>query len=492
MKVLIQRLNEYQRYNHFPCTWDLGRKDNLWRNFFKLQQIFPEKFNFIPKTFIFPEDFEKFMLDYDQFKEYMWIIKPVASSRGRGIKLLTNINSIPKRCLISKYISNPYLINNKKFDLRLYVLITSYNPLKIYIYKEGLVRFASEEYDCANISSATIKDEDEEEENANANESSSKLKEKKYSKFMYLTNYSLNKNSNNYNYNISTMDECIGSKWSLSALRNFFKEKNLNFENLWVKIKEIIVKAIILNADRTIEEVRSLTDKRNNLFEMYGFDIMIDSELNPWLLEINLNPSLNCDTELDNKIKTTLMTDILNIIGLIPYSHKERKIFVNKKIIDPKTLDQEIELYDNFYGKKTSLKEIDKNDANFELSLDEINDEEKNFNINEKKIKNKKEESNINHHQNSIKSNLEIIKKQYFQNKSEFDIKKHLENYPFDKTSQEIMIYTKEEFSRNKNFDLLFPLKENIDYYSQFILNPEIENIILWSLLRDNNFNNNY
>ena len=60
---------------------------------------------------------------------------------------------------------------------------------------------------------------------------------------------------------------------------------------------------------------------------------MIDSDINPWLLEVNLNPSLNCDTELDIKIKTTLMTDILNIIGLVPYSHKERRLYVNKKVI---------------------------------------------------------------------------------------------------------------------------------------------------------------
>jgi len=48
--------------------------------------------------------------------------------------------------IISKYISNPLLINGHKFDLRIYVVITSYEPLRIYVYKEGLVRFASEEY----------------------------------------------------------------------------------------------------------------------------------------------------------------------------------------------------------------------------------------------------------------------------------------------------------------------------------------------------------
>lgn len=45
-----------------------------------------------------------------------------------------------------RYISNPLLINGYKFDLRIYVAMTSINPLRIYIYKEGLVRFATDQY----------------------------------------------------------------------------------------------------------------------------------------------------------------------------------------------------------------------------------------------------------------------------------------------------------------------------------------------------------
>ena len=48
--------------------------------------------------------------------------------------------------LASKYISNPHLINGLKYDLRVYVLVTSFNPLKVYMYKDGLVRFATELY----------------------------------------------------------------------------------------------------------------------------------------------------------------------------------------------------------------------------------------------------------------------------------------------------------------------------------------------------------
>jgi len=48
--------------------------------------------------------------------------------------------------VVSSYIKNPFLINELKIDLRVYVAVTCINPLRIFIYKEGLVRFATEKY----------------------------------------------------------------------------------------------------------------------------------------------------------------------------------------------------------------------------------------------------------------------------------------------------------------------------------------------------------
>ena len=78
----------------------------------------------------------------------MWILKPVAASCGRGIKIVTSQARISKRdgILASRYIANPHLINGLKYDLRVYVLVTSFNPLKVYMYNDGLVRFATEKY----------------------------------------------------------------------------------------------------------------------------------------------------------------------------------------------------------------------------------------------------------------------------------------------------------------------------------------------------------
>lgn len=68
-------------------------------------------------------------------------------------------------------------------------------------------------------------------------------------------------------------------------------------------------------------------------FEIYGFDILLDDKLRPHLLEINISPSLSSSSPLDKKIKTTLICDTLNLIGITPY---DRKNYENDKDYDVK------------------------------------------------------------------------------------------------------------------------------------------------------------
>lgn len=78
---------------------------------------------------------------------YFFLFQP-ASARGTGIKVIHRWAHLPKKksLVVQQYISDPYLINGSKFDLRLYVLVTSFNPLRIYLYPDGLARFASSKY----------------------------------------------------------------------------------------------------------------------------------------------------------------------------------------------------------------------------------------------------------------------------------------------------------------------------------------------------------
>ena len=75
-------------------------------------------------------------------------MKPPAAARGIGIRVINKMSQIPKRrkVLIQDYISNPYLIDGVKFDLRVYVYVTSFDPLRVYICEDGLARFATVKY----------------------------------------------------------------------------------------------------------------------------------------------------------------------------------------------------------------------------------------------------------------------------------------------------------------------------------------------------------
>jgi len=308
MFPFLKTLNQYQKFNHFPMTWQLSRKDNLYNNYYNMKMKFPDEYKYMPETYVLPRDHDIFvnekLKDFDvNDKTKLWLLKPCASSRGRGIRLLTDKENIPKKIIATHYIYNPHLINGRKYDMRLYLLVTGYTPLKIYLFDDGLARFCSEEYDLN--------------------------PEKMSDRYIHLTNYSINKTSANFAQNDSVTDE-FGEKWTLHTLKKYFEKNKLDFEPVWLKIKDIIVKVILSVTGIAIPLVKSFKLSSGNLFELYGVDILLDETLNPWLMEVNLNPSLNCDSQLDLKVKSKLLTDIFNIIGAIPFSHDGKFIPMDK------------------------------------------------------------------------------------------------------------------------------------------------------------------
>ena len=198
---LYEGLNEYQRINHFPQSHEITRKDRLCHNILKMQEKFGRNtFDFLPDTYVLPNEFHEFQAHYYKLKQTepkrnVWIVKPANSCQGKGIHLIEDINelNVDETSVISRYISNPLLINGHKFDLRIYVVVTSYEPLRVYVFKEGLARFASESY-------------------------STKLN--KNNKFIHLTNYSLNKKNEKFVQNDDKENDDVGFKWSLSAFCN--------------------------------------------------------------------------------------------------------------------------------------------------------------------------------------------------------------------------------------------------------------------------------
>ena len=65
---------------------------------------------------------------------------------------------------------------------------------------------------------------------------------------------------------------------------------------------------------------------RSNCFEVFGFDILLDSDLKPWLIEVNLSPSLSPDSPLDMTIKTNLLTDTYNLVGIKRFDRRKESL----------------------------------------------------------------------------------------------------------------------------------------------------------------------
>uniref|UniRef100_A0A4W4GYF6 Tubulin--tyrosine ligase-like protein 5 n=1 Tax=Electrophorus electricus TaxID=8005 RepID=A0A4W4GYF6_ELEEL len=288
---LLRTLQDFQKVNHFPKSYELTRKDRLYKNIQRMQQAHGfQNFHIVPQTFVLPAEYQEFCNSFGKDKG-PWIIKPVASSRGRGIYLVSSPSQIPldENILVSRYISNPLVIDEFKFDVRLYVLVTSYDPIIIYIYEEGLARFATVKYDHA---VKNIKNQ-----------------------FMHLTNYSVNKKSRDY---VSCNDpevEDYGNKWSMSAMLRYLKQEGKDTTLLMGQIEDLIIKAVLSAEMQIATACKMFVPHRNNCFELYGFDVLIDSNLKPWLLEVNLSPSLACDAPLDLKIKASMISDMFSLVG---------------------------------------------------------------------------------------------------------------------------------------------------------------------------------
>ncbi|KAF7218049.1 tubulin monoglutamylase TTLL4 isoform X1 [Nothobranchius furzeri] len=297
----FKALGEHQKLNHFPGTFEIGRKDRLWRNLSKMQLRFGKKeFSFLPRTFILPQDIKLLRKAWeDGGSTQKWIVKPPASARGMGIQVIHKWSQMPKKrpLLVQKYLQKPYLIGGNKFDLRIYVYVPSYDPLRIYMFSDGLVRFASCKY---SSSTKTLGN-----------------------KFMHLTNYSVNKKNSEYQTN-SDNKACQGHKWALKALWLYLGSKGINTTLIWGKIKDIVIKTIIASEPYVNNLLKMHVKTTYSCHELFGFDIMLDENLKPWILEVNISPSLHSNSELDISIKGQMIRDLLNLAGFqIPQREKE-------------------------------------------------------------------------------------------------------------------------------------------------------------------------
>ena len=473
MRELARLINKYQKYNHFPCTFQLGRKDNLYKHIKHYKRFFPDLYNFVPATYLLLLDGKNFELDFKKYRKAIWIVKPVNLSRGRGVHILKGeqeFKAMYKKCenlgispyLISRYIDKPHLINKKKYDLRIYVLIASFSPLRIYLYNNGLVRFATENYKKGDFDNV----------------------------FIHLTNYSINKNNLKYKPNQDiefkkgeieeeteneNFDEIENekeiyddsSKWSLIEYRQYFHKmgKDDIMEKIWKQIESIVVKTVITVSDDNYKEIA--INKMNSLFELYGFDIMIDENFKAWLIEVNVNPSLHCTSPLDENIKTDLITDIFNVVGIVPYNHNNNGENVFDYLMKKTKIDFDI---NNYLFPKLRF--------TYNNFFSAHNEQQNHLNKGKDFLNNSNGFPFINN------NNLIMVKSKVLKNCDPENLRQKLPEYNNDFYKKMIEVF-EEETARSEltDFNLIFPLKNNIEFYSQIFTKTHIINdlnIVLW------------
>jgi len=321
----MKELNCLQKINHFPASWCIGRKDRLTRTLNSMKRIFGGVYDFHPETFILPADREGLHRTIKAdianstnvspaYTGSMWILKPCASSCGQGIRVMTSQQVLhlqkKKKAVVQRYLSKPYLINGNKFDLRIYVLVTGVDPLRVYIHDEGLTRISTSKYSLKNLDN----------------------------KFAHLTNYSINKNADVFkaasfspvdktNHHSNNNDDNVvdpemeGYKWSLAAFRRWLarREGQDVMEATFDRIFDLCLKTVTAAESEITPHLHSAVQYRTNCFELFGCDVILDANLNAHLLEVNVSPSLMGSSPLDKKIKGIVVADILHIVGLYPH-----------------------------------------------------------------------------------------------------------------------------------------------------------------------------
>lgn len=313
-------LEPWQRVNHFRNGRELCRKDLLSKNIKRVKKEFEKegnaemvaRYDFAPTTFVLPGDYALFVEEFKKVPQTSvggpssgnppssssstsggtWIMKPVGRSQGKGIFLFTKLSQIQQwksdyrwkpdnptveSYVVQRYISNPYVIGGKKFDMRLYALVMSFSPLTVYIYRAGFCRFSASRY---------------------SNEDKDVM-----NNFVHLTNVAIQKGSADYNAD-------TGGKWELSRLKQFLTSRHGRdaTDRCFSGMQDIMLLAL--------QAVAKTMMSSKQCFELYGYDILIDENLKPWLIEVNASPSLTANTREDYDLKFKLLHDVLDLVDM--------------------------------------------------------------------------------------------------------------------------------------------------------------------------------
>ncbi|KAJ0412304.1 hypothetical protein ATCC90586_009494 [Pythium insidiosum] len=225
----------------------------------------------------------------------VWIVKPAGMSRGRGIRVFNRLDALleyadvanHKECqwVAQKYIENPLLICRRKFDIRQWVLVTSWDPLTVWFYADCYVRFSSQEYSTENLDDA----------------------------FVHLTNNSIQKHSDSFHDVYATDDGSMqveGNMWHSDELRQYLRRQRGGDDVFLARVQPRMQQLVVLS----LQCVQDQVQHRENACELYGYDFMLDDALQPWLIEVNSSPACDYSTPTAQRYVETGLRGIVQVI----------------------------------------------------------------------------------------------------------------------------------------------------------------------------------
>ena len=350
-KINREHLLTVQKISRFDGVSCLTRKDLLKKRLEQHQTTA----SLMPQTFVLPQQYNTFISSFTEHQRLdltlhpnIWIMKPVGMSRGRGITLIDDIVDVAyaSPTVIQKYVTNPLLFEGFKFDLRLYVLVTSFNPLEAFIYREGLARFGSKRFSTTNTNLKDLQ--------------------------IHLTNSSIQREYDDdilYDHPSRMAGKHGGgNKTRLTWLLNRLQKNGIDTTGLWKEISKVCL--------QTLKSVDALIINQPNSFEIFGFDVIIDSKLKPWLIEVNACPSMARDSLLDMDVKEALIRDTIKIIQPCKFNRSalfqicKRKLNQRKRsmrVLDSDRQELESDLQQIFGDHVPRLfGELPKEDTDFE------------------------------------------------------------------------------------------------------------------------------
>ena len=256
-----------------------------------------------------------------------WIIKPVGLSRGRGIHLVRDISEVKygEQVIIQQYVDDPLLLNGYKFDLRIYVLVTSFNPLEAFVYEEGFARVSTSRYstapeDVGNLyvhltnSSIQVHNPDKERGGAAAMASGAS-------------------GGAGQAHRQESAEEVAagGTKMSLTTLWEVLGQARrdggahgIDVGALRQEIDSVLVKTLVAVEDGI--------PFQPNAFEVFGFDVLLDRHLKPWLIEVNASPSMARGSPLDCRVKEALIRETVALVAPLPFDRDALHAVLSRRL----------------------------------------------------------------------------------------------------------------------------------------------------------------